>query len=88
LDAAVDFADNNPKDGEKNEGTFDATHGSGAQSQTDYKKIQEGANKLVAAGNALDKGLDKFGGHRVKAIKAIHRALDELDLAVKEAVAK
>jgi hypothetical protein len=38
----------------------------------------------VEAGKALDQGQDKFGGHRIKALKALNNALDELEKAAKE----
>lgn len=83
LDAAVDFANSTTKPGERGDSIFDpTTHGATAASQSDYPAIQKTANRLIEAGNALDRGFDKFGGHRVKALKAIHAALDELDAAV------
>jgi hypothetical protein len=85
LDRAVEFAEANGKNGNKAKPFFDAGHGKEAASQTRHGAIRAGANNLIAAGNHLDAGLDIFGGHRVNALRAIHRALDQLDLAIKAA---
>jgi hypothetical protein len=85
LDEAVKYADKNKKDGEKSDLIFDADRGKLASTQEKYPAIRGGAKKVIEAGKALDEGLDKFGGHRVKALKLLNEALDELEKAVKEA---
>ncbi len=85
LDLAVNFADKNTQPGEKGQPFFNAEHGKLALSQNKYPAIQAGAKNLMDAGRRLDAGFDRFGGHRIDALKAIHRALDELDAAVREA---
>jgi hypothetical protein len=85
LDEAVQFADKTDKPGDKAEPTFEAGRGKLAASQDKYPAIKGGAEKVIEAGRTLDEGLDKFGGHRVKALRALNRALEELEKAVKDA---
>jgi hypothetical protein len=85
LDKAVKFADKTDKPGEKRKPLFDADLGKLAAGQSEYPAIAAGAKQVIDAGKALDKGLDKFGGHRVGALKALNRALEELEKAVKDA---
>jgi hypothetical protein len=49
----------------------------------DYPALKKGRDMLVDARAALEKGDDKFGGHKKKAIEYIDAALDEIKLAVK-----
>jgi hypothetical protein len=83
LDDAVGFADNKDKTGKKTKAIFEPGRGELAASQSKYPAIRGGANQVIDAGKALDKGVDRFGGHRVKALKALNSALDELETAVK-----
>jgi hypothetical protein len=85
LDRAVRFADNNPKAGEKGNPWFDADRGRLAAAQTRFPAIRNGTLRVIDAGRTLDQGFDRFGGHRVNALKTLNRALDELETAVKEA---
>jgi hypothetical protein len=85
LDVAVKLADKKGQSGEKTRAIFQAKRGKLAAAQSAYPAIRDGANQVIEAGKALDKGLDKFGGHRVKALKALNVALDELETAVKKA---
>jgi hypothetical protein len=85
LDKAVKFAEANGKQGEKAKSFFDPERGKLAVSPNKYPAIQAGARNLIIAGNYLDAGRDIFGGHRVNALRAIHRALDQLEAAVKSA---
>jgi hypothetical protein len=85
LDDGVKYADKHNEKGEKTKSIFDADRGKLAASQSKYPAIQGGAKKVIEAGKALDQGLDRFGGHRVKALKDLNEALDELEKAVKQA---
>jgi len=51
----------------------------------DYPALAAGHEHLLSARKVLDKGKEEFGGHRVKAIKLIDEALDEIKKAVKVA---
>lgn len=64
-----------------------ATAGPGdlAADQNRYPVIRSGAKNLHQALNALEKGDDKFKGHRNSAIKHVRHALNELDAAVRYA---
>jgi hypothetical protein len=85
LDAAVKFADKKGKAAEKTRATFEARRGKLAASQSTYPAIQGGAKQVIEAGKVIDKGVDIFGGHRIKALKSLNAALDELETAVKKA---
>jgi hypothetical protein len=85
LDTAVKFADKKGKSREKTRPLFDARRGKLAASQTSYPAIQIGAKHVIEAGEVLDKGLDRFGGNRVRALKALNAALDQLETAVRKA---
>jgi hypothetical protein len=49
----------------------------------DYPALKKGRDLLLDARAALEKGDDKFGGHKKEAIKLIGAALDEIKAAVK-----
>jgi hypothetical protein len=85
LDAAVRFANRKGKAGDRGRPTFEASRGKLAASQSVYPAIRDGAEQVIEAGKVLDKGVDKFGGHRVKALKELNAALDQLEKAVKKA---
>jgi hypothetical protein len=85
LDEGVEFADKHDRAGDKARPTFDAARGELAASQDKYPAIKGGAEKVIEAGRVLDEGLDRFGGHRTRALKALNEALDELEKAVKGA---
>jgi hypothetical protein len=85
LDAAVKFADRKGKSGVRTRAIFEPERGKLATSQSAYPGIRDGANLVVEAGKALDMRQDKFGGHRVDALKALNAALDQLERAVKKA---
>jgi hypothetical protein len=85
LDRAVRYADNNPKAGERGKSIFEPERGKIASTQGKFPSIRRGANHVIDAGKALDVGFDRFGGHRVDALRALNRALDQLEKAVKTA---
>ena len=85
LDEAVNVADDSEVPADKGKPFFDTKRGKLALEQTDYKAIHGGAKNLHDGGRSLDVGNNNFGGHRIKALKLIHSALDELDEAVKAA---
>jgi hypothetical protein len=49
----------------------------------DYPSMARGHDLLVDAKAALEKGEQKFGGHRANAIKLIDDALEEIRLGVR-----
>jgi hypothetical protein len=82
LDKGVAYADKNMGPGEKTKSFFEPDRGKLSSTQRKYKAISNAATKVIDAGKALDNGFDKFGGHRVKAIKRLNEALDDLEKAV------
>jgi hypothetical protein len=82
LDEGIRFAAKNGGTGEKGKTLFQPKCGKVAASQDKFPHFKEGAERArKAVRDHLDGGLHVFGGHRIKAIEAVHRALDQLDLA-------
>jgi hypothetical protein len=54
----------------------------------DYPALAKGHDFLLDAKKVLEKGKEEFGGHRVKAIRLIDDALEEIKKAVKVADGK
>lgn len=84
LDEAVKYANSHNEAGEKTKMFFEPDRAKQASSQSKYPAIRGAANRILEGGKALDNGFDKFGGHRLKAIRQLNEALDELEKAVKE----
>jgi hypothetical protein len=54
----------------------------------DYPALAKAHDHLLEAKKVLEKGMEAFGGHRVKAIKHVDDALDEIKEAVRFADGK
>lgn len=49
--------------------------------QTPFPNLTEAEEHLAAALSALHRAPDRFGGHKAEAIRLIHGALNEIELA-------
>jgi hypothetical protein len=54
----------------------------------DYPALAKGHEHLMEAKRVLENGKEAFGGHRIKAIKLIEEALEEVRKGVKSADGK
>ncbi|MBR0652731.1 hypothetical protein GXW78_23945 [Roseomonas terrae] len=53
----------------------------GCAAQTPFPNLTEAEENLAAALQSLHRAPDRFGGHKAEAIRLIHAALNEIEMA-------